>query len=72
MQDTNLMNTDIFRRDQIWFVHKDKIEKDSNLYSLAEYKNAIQKSYSEDYLHGAFDAIPLFDSIDDIEKLMKE
>ena len=72
VQDTNLMNTDIFRRDQIWFVHKDKIEKDSNLYSLAEYKNAIQKSYSEDYLHGAFDAIPLFDSIDDIEKLMKE
>ena len=72
VQDTNLMNTDIFRRDQIWFVHKDKIEKDSNLYSLAEYKNAIQKSYSEDYLHGVFDAIPLFDSIDDIEKLMKE
>lgn len=71
VQDTNLMDTEIFRRDQIWFVHKDSVEQDSQLYSLAEYKNQIQKSYSEDYLQGAFDAIPLFSSIDEINQLME-
>lgn len=72
VQDTNLMDTDYFRRDQIWFVHKDGVGQDSQLYSLAEYKNAIQKSYSEDYLNGAFDAIPLFSTLDEINCLMEE
>lgn len=72
VQDTNLMDTTLFRRDQIWFVHKDFNEQDSHLYSLSEYKNTIKESYSQDYLQGAFDAIPLFDSIDDIESLMGE
>lgn len=71
VQDTNLMDTELFRRDQIWFVHKDPIEQDSQLYSLSEYKNQIQKSYGFDYLQGDFDAIPLFSSIDDINKLME-
>lgn len=72
VQDTNLMDTGIFRRDQIWFVHKDLIGQDSQLYSLAEYKNIIKESYSQDYLQGEFDAIPLFDSINDVDKLMVE
>ena len=72
VQDTHLMDTELFRRDQIWFVHKESIEQDSQLYSLAEYKNAIKKSYSQDYLQGEFDAIPLFSSIGDVENLMVE
>ena len=72
VQDTHLMDTKLFRRDQIWFVHKEAIEQDSQLYSLAEYKNAIKESYSQDYLQGDFDAIPLFGSINDIENLMVE
>ncbi len=71
VQDTNLMDTEHFRRDQIWFVHKDSISQSSQLYSLAEYKNTIQKSYSQDYLAGAFDAIPLFHSLDEIQGLME-
>lgn len=70
VQDTNLMDTSIFRRDQIWFVHKDEVEQDSQIYSLAEYKNTIKESYSDDYLNGNFDAIPLFSSYDQIEHLM--
>lgn len=72
VQDTHLMDTELFRRDQIWFVHKEPVEQDSQLYSLAEYKNAIKKSYSQDYLQGEFDAIPLFSSINDVENLMVE
>lgn len=70
VQDTNLMDTSIFRRDQIWFVHKDPIEQDSQIYSLVEYKNHIKESYSQDYLNGDFDAIPLFNSIKTVEELM--
>lgn len=72
VQDTNLMDTDVFRRDQIWFVDKHSIEQDSRLYSLSEYKIHTKKSYSQDYLQGAFDAIPLFSSLDEIQQLMEE
>lgn len=71
VQDTNLMDTDFFRRDQIWFVDKNPVTQDSQLYSLSEYKINKQKSYSQDYLNGAFDAIPLFSSIDEINSLME-
>jgi len=70
VQDTNLMDTNVFRRDQIWFVHKDLIEQDSQIYSLMEYKNIIKESYSEDYLSGDFDAIPLFNSFQSVKDLM--
>ena len=71
VQDTNLMNTELLRRDQIWFVDKDPIEQDSRLYSLSEYKISIQKYYSSDYLEGAFSAIPLFSKLSDVENLME-
>jgi AAA15 family ATPase/GTPase len=71
VQDTNLMDTNVFRRDQIWFVHKDPIEQDSQIYSLMEYKNVIKESYSEDYLSGDFDAIPLFNSFQSVKELME-
>ena len=71
VQDTNLMDTNIFRRDQIWFIHKDPIEQNSQIYSLADYKNHIKESYSQDYLNGDFDAIPLFNSIKLVEELME-
>ena len=71
VQDTNLMDTNIFRRDQIWFIHKDPIEQNSQIYSLADYKNHIKESYSQDYLNGDFDAIPLFNSIKIIEEFME-
>lgn len=75
VQDVNLMNTDCFRRDQIWFVDKDIKSGGSHLYSLVEYKEkqrTLKSSYGHDYLDGAFDAIPLFDDVKEFEKLMPE
>ncbi|MEF4314812.1 ATP-binding protein, partial [Escherichia coli] len=75
VQDVNLMNTDCFRRDQIWFVDKDVKSGSSHLYSLVEYKEkqrSLKPSYGNDYLSGAFDAIPLFDNLNEFEKLMPE
>jgi len=64
--DTNLLTKDIFRRDQIWFVEKNK-DHESELYSLLEYKEHYTRkgnSYGKDYLLGKYGAIPLFESID--------
>lgn len=75
VQDVNLMSTEFFRRDQIWFVDKDIETGGSNVYSLVEYKEkqrALKSSYGHDYLTGAFDAIPLFNNYKEIDGLMTE
>ncbi|UNT14928.1 ATP-binding protein [Pseudomonas sp. I3-I5] len=72
VQDVNLMDTECFRRDQVWFVDKDD-EGASELYSLVEYKEksrTLKGNYSDDYLEGAFGAIPLFNSFESIDQLM--
>ena len=67
--DTNLMTNELFRRDQIWFVEKNK-SHESELFSLVEYReHYVRKgsSYSKDYLLGKYGAIPLFSDIQDME-----
>lgn len=56
-QDTTLMNTDIFRRDQIWFVEKDS-EQCSHLYSLLDYMPRKDESLAKWYLQGRYGAVP--------------
>lgn len=62
--DNYTLTKDIFRRDEIWFVAKDK-NAVSDLYSLVEYKLDDEKkvrkdaSYSKDYLLGKYGAIPI-------------
>ena len=60
--DTNALNKELFRRDQIWFAQKND-KGISELFSLAEYKinnTKIRKdaSYNKDYLGGRYGAIP--------------
>jgi len=55
--DTNLLNKDIFRRDQIWFAEKDKFGA-THLYSLVEYKVRNDASFGHDYIQGKYGAIP--------------
>lgn len=61
--DTNLINLQYLRRDQIWFTEKDKSEY-SDLYSLVEFKDANGKkvrndrSIEKDYINGRFGAVP--------------
>jgi AAA15 family ATPase/GTPase len=56
-QDTTLMNTDIFRRDQIWFVEKDS-KQCSHLYSLLDYMPRKDESLAKWYLQGRYGAVP--------------
>jgi len=62
--DTNLLSNKIFRRDQIWFVEKDRYGA-SHLYSLAEYKDIrSDEAYEKNYLKGKYGAIPYFSEFD--------
>ena len=61
--DTNLLDLEIIRRDQIWFAEKDKVEA-TDLYSLVEFRDEDGKKVrndrdiKRDYIRGRYGAIP--------------
>ena len=56
--DTNLLSSEILRRDQIDFVEKDKYGA-SHLYTLVEIKGVRNNaSFEKDYIQGKYGAIP--------------
>jgi AAA15 family ATPase/GTPase len=55
--DTNLLDRDLLRRDEIWFAEKDT-QGASHLTSLAEYRVTSGLNYENGYLNGRFGAIP--------------
>ncbi len=61
--DTNLLSSDFFRRDQIWFTEKDEYEQ-TDLYSLIEFKLPDGSKVRNDsnleknYIRGRYGAIP--------------
>ena len=57
IQDTNLLDNQLLRRDQIWFVEKDR-QGASYLYSLAEFKVRNDATFERDYILGRYGAIP--------------
>lgn len=56
--DTNLLDKEFFRRDQIWFVEKDNVGA-SHLYSLAELKVRNDATFENDYLRGKYGGVPV-------------
>lgn len=68
--DLSTMNSDIFRRDEIWFVAKGN-EQNSKLYSLVEFKNpdgtSVRKDakFDKQYLEGKYGADPYLKRIID-------
>jgi len=55
--DTTLMDNDLFRRDQIWFVEKDR-QGCSHLYPLLDYSPRKDEALAKGYLLGRYGAIP--------------
>jgi AAA15 family ATPase/GTPase len=55
--DTHLLDLDLLRRDEIWFLQKDN-EGGSNLYSLADLKVRPDLKIEKGYLNGRFGGIP--------------
>lgn len=67
--DTNLLSSNLLRRDQIEFVEKDKYGA-SHLYSLAQFKGIRNTaSFEKDYIQGKYGAIPF---LGDFRKLISE
>lgn len=70
--DTNLLSYGKFRRDQIYFLEKDRFEA-SDLYSLIEYKEDGSKtkirkdrSFEKDYINGRYGAIPFIGNFEEL------
>jgi AAA15 family ATPase/GTPase len=61
--DTTLLDTSLFRRDQIWFVEKDK-ESATRLYPLLEYSPRKDEALERGYLKGRYGAIPFLSPVD--------
>ena len=65
---TNLLDTNKLRRDQVYFVNK-RDDASSDLYSLFDYKDFRENMDMEKaYLQGRFDAIPYIDDSSDYLK----
>lgn len=57
--ESSIMDQELFRRDEIWFVERDTDNK-SNVYSLDKFKERYDKRLSKAYLEGRYGAIPIF------------
>jgi len=63
----DLLDIDILRRDEFWFVEKDR-RGASRLYSLAEFKERDDRRIREHYLQGRFGAVPFLTDLDRIRR----
>lgn len=59
--EASIMDQELFRRDEIWFVERNK-NNNSNIYSLDKFKERYDKKLSKAYLEGRYGAIPVFTS----------
>lgn len=63
--ETNLLDLELVRRDEIWFVQKNK-QGESSLYSLEEYQPRFDKDVRRGYLVGRFGGIPILSNFDNL------
>jgi AAA15 family ATPase/GTPase len=65
--DTNLLNSGLFRRDQIWFSEKDRIGA-AKIFSLADFKSEVRKNekFEENYIRGKYGAVPFLDNFENL------
>lgn len=61
--DTTLLSQRIMRRDQVWFVEKDKAQS-TQLYSLADFSPRKNEALEKGYLSGRYGAIPFLSELD--------
>lgn len=64
--ESNLLDLEIFRQDEIWFAEKDKVSGGTQLYSLSEFKPRYDLDIRKGYLKGRFGAIPFLAKLEDL------
>jgi uncharacterized protein len=63
--DTNILQSDLLRRDQIWFTEKDRTGSTS-VYSLLEYRPRNDASLAKNYIHGRYGAVPFVGDLNEL------
>jgi hypothetical protein len=61
--DTSLLDPELFRRDQIWFIEKDS-DQASKLYPLSDFSPRKNEALERGYLMGRYGALPFFSEIE--------
>ncbi|MRR07376.1 MAG: ATP-binding protein [Deltaproteobacteria bacterium] len=61
--ESNLLDLDLLRRDEIWFAEKDKLGA-TRLYSMADFQVRKDLEIRKHYLQGRFGAVPFLGSLD--------
>lgn len=64
--ESQLLDLDIFRPDEIWFVEKDKQGK-TKAYTMSDFKPRYDENIEKGYLMGRFGAIPYLGDLDKLE-----
>lgn len=63
--ESRLMNFDLLRRDEVWFVEKNSAGA-STLYSLEEYNERFDSRVDQAYLEGRYGGVPVFGPLNGI------
>lgn len=63
--ETNLLDQNIVRKDELWFVQKNS-NGESSLYSLEEYQPRFDKDIRKGYLTGRFSGVPLIPNFENL------
>jgi len=69
--ESNLLDRELLRRDEIWFTEKDE-ESSTHLYSLSEYKVRPDLKLGKGYLAGRFGGIPFLGDLEKLQYCLKE
>ncbi|MCK5509303.1 MAG: ATP/GTP-binding protein [Desulfobacterales bacterium] len=69
--ESNLLDRELLRRDEIWFTEKDE-EGSTHLYSLSEYKVRPDLKLGKGYLDGRFGAIPFLGNLEKLQYCLKD
>ncbi|MBU5462757.1 AAA family ATPase [Lachnoclostridium sp. MSJ-17] len=69
--DSNLLDLDLLRQDEIWFVKREK-DHSSNIYSLNLYKERFDKRIEKEYLIGRYGATPNLEKLDAFEEVIDD
>lgn len=60
--DTNLLNLELLRRDQIWFSEKNSLDGSSTIYPLDDFSVRRTENVQKGYLLGRYGAIPFLEN----------
>jgi AAA15 family ATPase/GTPase len=65
--DTTLLDPELLRRDQIWFVEKNQ-DQSSNLFSLSDISVRKGEAFAKGYLSGRYGALPVLEKFHPLEQ----